>query len=163
MARKQHQGLDRIDRRILQILQTQGRISNVELARRINLSTTPCAERVRRLERNGVITGYKAQVDTDKIGLPISIFVEVKLDHTTPEAFERFRETVADLDEVAECYMIAGEFDYLLKLLVSDVSLHRRFMNESLPKLPDVQQTRSYVVVEQLKHQEALPVVCGSV
>lgn len=158
MARKQHQGMDRIDRRILEILQTHGRISNVDLAREINLSTTPCAERVRRLEREGVITGYKALVDPEKVGLSISIFVEVKLDHTTPDAFERFRETVISLAEVAECYMIAGEFDYLLKLLVSEVSVHQRFMNESLPKLPDVQQTRSYVVVEQLKHQDALPV-----
>lgn len=158
MARKQHQGMDRIDRRILHILQQRGRISNVDLAREINLSTTPCAERVRRLERDGVITGYKATVDPEKIGLSICIFVEVKLDHTTPAAFERFHETVADLAEVAECYMIAGEFDYLLKLMVADVSVHRRFMNESLPKLPDVQQTRSYVVVEQLKHQEALPI-----
>src|SRR5699024_11632119 len=127
MARKQHQGMDRIDRRILQILQKHGRMSNVNLAREINLSTTPCAERVRRLEREGVITGYKALVDPEKVGLSICIFVEVKLDHTTAEAFERFRETVISLNEVAECYMIAGEFDYLLKLMVSDVSVHRRF------------------------------------
>lgn len=158
MARTRHQGLDRIDRQILGILQEQGRISNVDLARRVNLSTTPCAERVRRLERDGVITGYKARVDPEKIGLSICIFLEVKLDHTTPSAFERFREAVANLTEVSECYMIAGEFDYLLKLLVSDVAVHRRFMNESLPKLPDVQQTRSYVVVDQLKHQETLPI-----
>lgn len=158
MARKPHAGLDRTDRRILEILQTRGRISNVELAREINLSTTPCAERVRRLERAGVITGYKAVVDAEKIGLSICIFVEVKLDHTTAEAFERFQRTIEDLDDVAECYMIAGEFDYLLKLMVSDVSAHRRFMNESLPKLRDVKQTRSYVVVEQLKQQMALPI-----
>jgi len=158
MSRKQHQELDRIDRRILQILQERGRISNVSLAREVNLSTTPCAERVRRLERNGIITGYKALVDPARIGLPICIFVEAKLDHTTPEAFERFREAVSELDEVEECYMIAGEFDYLLKLRVSDVSVHRRFMNESLPRLPDVQQTRSYVVVEELKQQNTLPV-----
>lgn len=158
MARKPHAGLDRTDRRILEILQTRGRISNVELAREINLSTTPCAERVRRLERAGVITGYKAVVDAEKIGLSICIFVEVKLDHTTTEAFERFQRTIEDLDDVAECYMIAGEFDYLLKLMVSDVSAHRRFMNESLPKLRDVKQTRSYVVVEQLKQQMALPI-----
>lgn len=158
MARKPHAGMDRIDRRILEILQTRGRISNVELARAVNLSTTPCAERVRRLERTGVITGYKAMVDAEKVGLSICIFVEVKLDHTTPEAFDHFQHTIADLKEVAECYMIAGEFDYLLKLMVSDVSMHRRFMNESLPKLRDVQQTRSYVVVDHLKHQTALPI-----
>lgn len=158
MARKPHTGLDRTDRRILEILQNRGRISNVELAREVNLSTTPCAERVRRLERSGVITGYKAVVDPEKIGLSICIFVEVKLDHTTPEAFERFQQTIDDLTDVAECYMIAGEFDYLLKLMVSDVSMHRRFMNESLPKLRDVKQTRSYVVVDHLKHQMALPI-----
>src|SRR5699024_12475798 len=131
MARKQHQGMDRIDRRILQILQKHGRMSNVNLAREINLSTTPCAERVRRLERDGIITGYKALVDPEKVGLSICIFVEVKLDHTTPEAFERIHETVADLTEVAECYMIAGEFAYMLKMMVSYVSVHGRIMNES--------------------------------
>ncbi|HLQ85090.1 MAG TPA: Lrp/AsnC ligand binding domain-containing protein [Salinisphaeraceae bacterium] len=158
MARKQRRGLDRTDRRILQILQQQGRISNVDLARAINLSTTPCAERVHRLERLGVITGYQALIEPEKVGLPISIFVEVKLDHTTAEAFERFHDTVVDLNDVAECYMIAGDFDYLLKLMVSDMAVYRRFMTESLPRLPDVQQTRSYVVVDKLKQQATLPI-----
>lgn len=156
MAKRQHKGLDRTDKRILEILQARGRISNVELARLVNLSTTPCVERVRRLEREGVITGYVALVDPEKVDLPMAIFVEVKLDHTTPEAFERFRETVAEVPEISECYMIAGEFDYLLKLQVSDVAAYRHFMNEALPRLPDVQQTRSYIVVEQLKGQTAL-------
>lgn len=158
MARRKHQGLDRTDRRILQILQTRGRISNVDLAHEVNLSTTPCAERVRRLERDGIVTGYKALVNPEKVGLSMTIFVEAKLDHTTPEAFERFRQTVIELDEVTESYMIAGEYDYLLKLLVSDVAVYRRFMNEALPKLPDVQQTRSYIVVEQIKDQAALAI-----
>ncbi len=158
MAKREHKGLDRTDKRILQILQSRGRISNVELARLVNLSTTPCMERVRRLERDKVITGYVALVDAEKIGLPMSIFVEVKLDHTTTAAFERFRETVGKMAAITECYMIAGEFDYLLKLQVPHVAAYRRFMNESLPQLPDVQQTRSYVVVDHLKGPAALPV-----
>lgn len=157
MSKRPHRGLDRTDRRILQILQGQGRISNVDLARQVNLSPTPCLERVRRLEREGVITGYMAVIDAEKVNLGMAIFVEVRLDHTTPEAFQRFRSAVADLDEVTECYMIAGEFDYLLKLQVPDVTAYRRFMNEALPMLPDVLHTRSYIVVEQLKGNAPLP------
>lgn len=157
MPKRSHHSMDRTDRRILQILQRNGRISNVELAKRVNLSPTPCLERVRRLERDGVITGYAAIVDPEKVNLSMAIFVEVRLDHTTPEAFQRFRDAVADLTEVTECYMIAGEFDYLLKLQVSDVAAYRLFMNEALPKLPDVLHTRSYIVVEQLKGHTPLP------
>lgn len=158
MARTKHRGLDKTDRRILRILQKHGRISNVDLARQVNLSTTPCAERVRRLERDGVITGYKALIDPQSVELTTCIFLEIKLDNTTPSAFERFREAVAGLPEVVECYMIAGEYDYLLKLLVSGIAEHRRFMNDSLPKLPEIQQTRSYIVVDQLKRREMLPI-----
>lgn len=157
MPKRAHHGIDRTDRRILQILQRNGRISNVELAKQVNLSPTPCLERVRRLERDGVITGYTAVVDPEKVNLSVAIFVEVRLDHTTPEAFERFRGGVAELSEVTECYMIAGEFDYLLKLQVSDVAAYRLFMNEALPKLPDVLHTRSYIVVEPLKSNTPLP------
>lgn len=157
MPKRAHHGIDRTDRRILQILQQHGRIANVELARQVNLSPTPCLERVRRMERDGVITGYKAVVDPEKVNLSMGIFVEVRLDHTTPEAFQRFKDAVAKLSEVAECYMIAGEFDYLLKLQVSDVAAYRLFMNEALPRLPDVLHTRSYIVVEQLKGNTPLP------
>ncbi len=161
MPKRAHRGLDRTDRRILQILQRQGRISNVELARQVNLSPTPCLERVRRLEREGVIAGYMAVVDPEKVNVAMTIFVEVRLDHTTPEAFQRFRGAVADLDAVTECYMIAGEFDYLLKLQVPDVAAYRRFMNEALPTLPDVLHTRSYIVVEQLKGNTPLPMTAA--
>lgn len=151
MAPRQKQTFDRTDQRILDILQHDGRISFVDLAKRVNLTTTPCVERVRRLERNGVIAGYKAVVDAEKMGLAMTVFVEAKLDHTTPDALERFRTSVLELDNLVECYLIAGEFDYLLKLQIPDITAYRHFLAESLPRLTDIQQTRSYIVVEQLK------------
>lgn len=151
MARRKHAGIDRTDRRILSILETEGRIANVELARRVNLSPTPCLERVRRLERNGVITGYAARLAPQMISRGMTVFVEVRMDHTTAEAFDNFRSAVDALADVIDCYLIAGDFDYLLKLQVADVADYRLFMYESLPRLPDVLHTRSYVVVEQLK------------
>lgn len=151
MTSRQMPSFDRTDQRILDILQSDGRISFVDLAKRVNLTTTPCVERVRRLERTGVITGYKAVVDAEKMGLSMTVFVEAKLDHTTPDALERFRSAVLEMDNLIECYLIAGGFDYLLKLQIADITAYRHFLAESLPRLTDIQQTRSYIVVEQLK------------
>lgn len=151
MARRKHAGIDRTDRRILAILETEGRIANVELARRVNLSPTPCLERVRHLERDGVIMGYAARLAPERISRGMTVFVEVRLDHTTAEAFDNFRSAVQALADVTDCYLVAGDFDYLLKLQVANVADYRLFMYESLPRLPDVLHTRSYVVVEQLK------------
>lgn len=151
MARRKHSSIDRTDRRILRILEMDGRIANVELARQVNLSPTPCLERVRRLEREGVITGYAARLAPDRVSRGMTVFVEVRLDHTTAQAFDNFRSAVDALADVIDCYLVAGDFDYLLKLQVADVADYRLFMYESLPKLPDVLHTRSYIVVEQLK------------
>src|ERR1700691_5488611 len=108
--------LDRIDRQILEQVQLDGRISVAELARRVHLSTTPCLERLRRLERDGFIKGYIAQLDPSRLGFDLLAFIEVSLDRTNPDFFERFRLAVRDLDEVIECHMVAGNFDYLLKV-----------------------------------------------
>lgn len=151
MSQHQIHELDRTDERILRVLETDGRISYVDLARRVNLTPTPCVQRVKRLEQRGIIAGYKAIINAEKVGLALTVFVEAKLDHTTPDALERFQATVLEIDELTECYLIAGDYDYLLKLQIANVAAYRRFISEALPRLPDVQQTCSYIVVEQLK------------
>ena len=113
--------LDRLDRRILEVLQRDGRISYVELAERIGLSTSPCLERVRRLEREGYITGYHARVDPQRVGAELLIYVEISLNYTSPDTFEQFRDAMRDLPEVQECHLVSGDFDYLLKLRVADI------------------------------------------
>src|SRR5688572_24309157 len=120
--------LDGIDGKILDILQRDGRVTNVELARRVHLSPTPCFERVRRLEQSGYIERYVAQLNPRKLGLGLLAFIEVSLDKTNPNAFDRFRLAVADMPEVQECHMVAGGFDYLLKVRVADMETYRGFL-----------------------------------
>jgi Lrp/AsnC family leucine-responsive transcriptional regulator len=158
MPEAEERRLDRIDRRILATLQTDGRISNVALARQVNLSPTPCLERVRRLERAGYVTGYAALLDPAKLGVSLLVFVQVTLDRTTPDVFARFAEAVAPIPEVRECHMVAGGFDYLLKIRVADMEAYRRVLGEGLAAIPGVAQTHSYVVMEAVKDSHALPI-----
>lgn len=148
--------LDRTDRRILRELQQNGRISNVELARRINLSATPCLERVRRLEQAGYIREYVAILDPHRMNNGLLLYVEVTLDRTTPDIFERFKEVIAQRPEVQECHMVAGGFDYLLKLRVPDMQAYRAFLGEGLTAAPGVRETHSYVVMEEIKETTAI-------
>ena len=150
--------LDLIDRKILQILQGDGRISNVDLAKRVHLSPTPCFERVRRLEEGGYILRYVAQLSPEKLGLGLLAFIEISLDKTNPIAFEEFRSTVARMTEVQECHMVAGGFDYLLKVRVADMSAYRRFLGERVSALPAVNRTHTYFVMEETKATTELPV-----
>ncbi|HXH02741.1 MAG TPA: Lrp/AsnC ligand binding domain-containing protein [Candidatus Competibacteraceae bacterium] len=150
-------GLDRIDCKILDVLQRQGRISNVELAKQVNLSPTPCLERVRRLERDGYILGYHARLDPAKLGASLLLFVQVTLDRTTPDVFERFREEVQIIPEVMECYMVAGGFDYLLKIRIADMDSYRNVLGQMLTALPGIMQTHTYVVMENVKDTLVLP------
>ncbi len=149
--------LDRIDRRILSVLQRIGRITNAELARRVHLSATPCLERVRRLEREGYIQGYRAKLDPERLGAELLVFVQVTLDRTTPDVFDRFREEVVGLAEVQDCHMVAGGFDYLLKIRARDMAAFRQFLGDSLAALPGVLQTHSYVAMETVKEDAPLP------
>ena len=110
--------LDRIDRRILNVLQKDGRIANVELARRVNLTPTPCLERVKRLEKDGFITEYVALIDPVKANAALCAYIEIQLTNSTTEAFKRFNQQMLDLPEVQECQMVAGGFDYLIKIRV---------------------------------------------
>ncbi len=142
--------LDGTDRKILSVLQREGRISNVDLARDINLSPTPCLERVRRLEKDGYITGYMALIDAERLNQAFVAFVTVDLDQTSTEVFDAFARQVRLLHEVAECHMVGGGFDYLLKVRTSDMAAYREFLGERLSTLPHVAQTHTYFVMEEV-------------
>jgi Lrp/AsnC family leucine-responsive transcriptional regulator len=150
--------IDRIDRRILGLLQADGRISTVELAQRIGLSPTSTSERLKRLQRDGYVAGYRAVLDPHRLGLELLVFVEVSLDKTTPDIFEKFAEAVRRAPEVLECHMVAGGFDYLVKTRVADMASYRRFLGEVLLALPGVTETRTYAVMEEVKSDGVLPV-----
>ena len=121
----------------------------------MHLSATPCLERVRRLERDGFIRGYAADLDPAKLGAGLIAFVEIQLDRTTPDVFNRFRDGVIRLDPVQECHMVAGGFDYLLKVRTADMAAYRRFL-EDLAALAGVQQTHTFVVMEEVKSTRAI-------
>ncbi|WP_277749282.1 Lrp/AsnC ligand binding domain-containing protein [Parahaliea mediterranea] len=148
--------IDRTDTRIMAVLQAEGRIANVELARRVNLSPSPCLERVRRLEAAGLIRSYGAKLDAAALGYGTSAFIQVTLDRTTADVFDRFRDAVVLIDAVAECHMVAGGFDYLLKLRLKDMEAYREVL-ASIVDLPGVAQTHTYVVIEAIKHDSGLP------
>jgi Lrp/AsnC family leucine-responsive transcriptional regulator len=150
--------IDKIDRRILAILQGDGRIANVELAERIGLSPTSTGERLKRLQREGFIEGYGARLNPHRLGLGLLVFVEVLLDKTTPDIFERFARAVQNAPEVLECHMVAGGFDYLVKARLSDMTAYRKFLGERLLALPGVKETRTYAVMEEVKRDAPLPV-----
>lgn len=158
MKNPDNKPLDEIDRKILRQLQRNGRISNIELSRTIHLSPTPCLERVRRLERAGYITGYVALLDPQKLDAAVMVFVQITLDRTTPDVFEQFRNAIVALPEVLECHMVAGGFDYLVKIRVADMAAYRHVLGERLTALPGVSQTHSYVVMEEVKSTPALAV-----
>jgi len=143
--------LNRIDRNILRTLQQDGRLSYAELARRVGLTTTPCIERVRRLERDGVITGFSALVNPRAVGAALVVFVQIRLSRTSQDNFEQFKAAATELPEVQECYLVSGNFDYLIKARVADMSAYREFLGETLLGLPGVQESTSYVVMETVK------------
>jgi Lrp/AsnC family leucine-responsive transcriptional regulator len=143
---------DKIDARILRVLQRDGRISNLKLAEQVHLSPTAVTERVKRLQRDGFILGYKARLNPSKLGMRLVAFVEVLLDRATADVMERFKAAVQQRDEILECHLIAGGFDYLLKVQVADTHDQRDFVAAVVASLPGVRETRSYTVMEQVKH-----------
>ena len=149
--------LDRLDRRILQVLQADGRISNLKLAEAVALSPTAVLARVQRLLREGYILGYEARLDPLKLGRGLLVFVEVQLDRTTPHVFEAFKAAVQVHEEILECHMVAGGFDYLLKTRMADMTAYRAFAGDVLWQLPGVRETRTYAVMEEVKHTTRLP------
>ena len=142
--------LSRIDRNILNHLRREGRLSFAELARRVGLTTTPCKERVKRLERDGFIKGYRANIDPAKLGRGLVVFVQITLQRTAGDAFREFTDAVKDIPEVEECHLVAGNFDYLIKARVRDMADYREFLGGSLMQLPGVQESTSYPVMENI-------------
>ncbi|BAK75966.1 transcriptional regulator, AsnC family [Pseudogulbenkiania sp. NH8B] len=150
--------LDKIDLRILKYLQNNGRMSMTELADKVGLSTTPCTERVRKLERDGIIEGYYARLNPQAMNSSLLVFVEIKLAAKSGDIFDSFRREVQKLPEVMECHLVSGEYDYLLKARISDMSMYRKLLGDILLKLPHANESRSYVVMEEVKETLALPI-----
>lgn len=151
--------LDRTDKLILKTLQEDGRISNVALARKVNLSPTPCLERVRRLERHGYIKGYTALLDPHKVDAGVLVFVEIDLLRNSPDAFREFRREALKLPELLECHLVSGNFDYLIKARVKDMQQYRALLGEKILALPGVSDSRSYVVMEEVRESTAINVL----
>lgn len=149
--------LDRIDRHILTVLQVDGRISNVALAKKVNLTPTPCLERVRRLERDGFITGYTALLDPKKVDAGLLVFVEISLLRNSPDAFNDFRREASKLTGILECHLVSGNFDYLIKARVKDMDEYRKLLGEKILALPGVSDSRSYVVMEEVRETTVIP------
>jgi len=150
--------LDKIDRNIVRLLQQDARIPHTELARKVGLSTTPCKERVKRLEREGVIQHYQAVLNPAALNRGLVVFVQIRLNRTSQDIFEEFTASALDLPEVQECYLVSGNFDYLLKARVADMNAYRVLLGETLLTLPGVLESTSYVVMEQVKESLTLPV-----
>jgi len=149
---------DKIDARILRVLQEEGRISNLQLAERVHLSPTAVAGRVKRLKREGYILGYRARLNPLKLGLGLAAFVEVQLDRVAADAMRRFTSAVQQRPEIIECHLIAGSFDYLLKLRVADTHAQRDGVAALVRSLPGVRELRTHTVTQQLKHGHACAV-----
>ena len=149
-------GVDRTDRRILDVLQRDGRTSNLKLAEQVGLSPTAVLARVQRLVREDYILGYEARLNPRKLGAGMLVFVEVLLDRTNANVFEQFKAAVEVRPEVLECHLVAGGFDYLLKIRTADMDSYRRFSGEVLWLLPGVRETRTYAVMEEVKNSTAL-------
>lgn len=150
--------LDAVDMRILRALQADGRITNQDLAAKCNMSPSSCFERVKRLRESGYITRYTAILDPNKLERALMIFIEVLLDRTTDDVFAAFAEVVRKLPEVMECHMVAGGFDYLLKVRVKDMAAYREFLGGTVVALPGVRETRTYAVLEEVKLTTNLPI-----
>ncbi|MGR3460875.1 MAG: Lrp/AsnC family transcriptional regulator [Roseovarius sp.] len=151
MSQNDHSDLDRFDRAILRVLAADGRISVTDLAREIGLSKSPAQARLRRLEKAGIITGYRAFFDPIRLGLDHVSFVEVRLDNTRESALAAFNAAVAKIPEIEQAHLIAGSFDYLLKVRTQDMTEYRRVLAEAISTLPHVASTSTYVAMQAVK------------
>ena len=151
------QALDATDWKILGRLQDDARISNVDLARAVNLSPSPCLNRVRALEVSGVISRYVSLLDPLKLGLTVSVFIQVSLEKQMRNALDTFESSVLARDEVMECYLMTGDADYLLRVVVPDVQSLERFIVDYLAKIPGIASIKSSFALKQVKYKTALP------
>ena len=154
--------LDDIDRRLLSALQENGRLPVTDLAEKIGLTASPCLRRLKILEQAGVIRGYAALIDQHRVGLPVSVFVSVKLEMQREEALERFETAMRDCPEVVECYLMTGPRDYLLRVVAQDLSAYERFLKQTLTRVEGVASIESSFALTQVKYSNVLP-ISGSV
>ena len=150
--------LDAIDRRLLAALQGNGRLTATELAEKVGLTTSPCLRRIRQLEEAGVIQGYSTVVDQTKVGLPVSVFVSIKLERQREDAMLRFEDAIRRWPEVVECYLMTGTRDYLLRVVARDLTDYERFLKQTLTRLDGVASIESSFALAQVKHSSALPI-----
>ena len=149
--------LDETDRKILSLLQTDSRLTLQEIADRIGLSTSPCHRRIRRLEQEGVIIRYSAMVDQRAVGLPVSVFISIKLERQKEADLERFAKAIQSWREVVECYLMTGPRDYLLRVVVPDLIAYEQFIKQKLTRLDGIASIESSFALDQIKYSVALP------
>jgi Lrp/AsnC family transcriptional regulator, leucine-responsive regulatory protein len=157
MAAKEHIVLDRQDRQILALLQDNGRMTNLELSEKIGLSPTPCLRRVKRLEEEGVILGYAAIIDQKAYGLPLSVFVSVRLSQQAEEQIKEFEKAVAGWSEVTECYLMTGSRDYLLHVYTDGIDGYERFLKQKMTRLKCIQSVETNFAMSTIKKRIGLP------
>jgi len=150
--------LDGVDRKILRVLQREGRISNAELSERINLSPTPCLRRVKKLEDAGVIGRYVAELDPAQLGLKVSAYVFVRLERNSTVNAERFEEAIRTLQQVEECSVLSGEYDYLVKVVAEDLEDYERFIKQRLAAIEEVDTINTTIILKQVMSRQPLPV-----
>ena len=158
MTESAKRALDGVDMRILEALQTDGRLTATELADKAGLTASPCLRRLRLLEGSGVIRGYTALVDQAKVGLPISVFVSIKLERQSEDAMERFETAVRRCPEVLECYLMTGPRDYLLRVVARDLDDYERFVKGTLTRISGIANIESSFALGQVKHSNVLPI-----
>lgn len=154
--------LGSVDKKILDELQENGRMTYSELAERVGLTTTPCIERVRRLEREGYIRGYGAQLSPEKLDAGMVVFVQIRLDRNSKRAFEKFEAAVGRLSQVQECYLVTGDFDFLIKARVSGMDAYRDFLEDQLLSIAGVKDSTSIVAMNLIKETMKVDVLSKS-
>jgi Lrp/AsnC family leucine-responsive transcriptional regulator len=149
--------LDKLDRHILDLLQRDGRMSMTDLAEAVGLTVTPCTERVKRLERDGVITGYHARIAPAALDAGLLVFVEISLSSKSDRSFDDFRREILCIPQVQECHLVSGDFDYLVKARIREIGQYRSLLGDILLRLPGVTQTKSCIVMEEVKETLFVP------
>jgi len=149
-------GLDNYDKKILKVLQNDGRVSYTDLGKQVGLTTTPCIERVKKLERHGYIQGYSAKLNAKKLDSGLVVFVQISLDRSSKQTFEQFRNAIQMLDPVQECYLVTGSFDFLVKARVKDMRAYRDCLEEELLSVPGVSDSTSIAAMETVKETLAV-------
>lgn len=149
--------MDALDRKILGALQTEARLTTLQLAERVGLSASPCARRVRLMEEAGIIKGYVAVIDQKAVGLPVSVFASIKLERQREEELDRFARAVAQWPEVLDCYLMTGQRDFLMRIVVRDLEAYERFLKDKLTRLDGVASIESSFALDQVKRSSALP------